>query len=535
MNWKESAAALHREPLSVSRRDCNLLLLSGAAMATLPPSLSGCATRTEVSQSRDGLKRSSPEAQGVDSRSVLAFLDGASAAGIELNSFMLYRRGHVIAEGWWWPYRADRLHMMHSFTKSVTACGVGLAIAEGRFGLDDKVVSFFPQERPAHADTKLAAMSVRDLLTMQSGHAEFVSGSVWRQLNTSWVAEFFKIPMVYQPGTHFLYSSAPSYMLSAIVTKTTGRTLRDYLEPRFFQPLGINHLEWQIGPDGVNPGGNGLSWTTADALKLGILHLQNGRWKERQILPAHWVRAATSSQVSNGNAATRGPQRNYGYHWWIGPANTYYAAGAFGQYSVVFPEQDAVLALTAGTDPQRLDPLIWKHFPAAFGVETSKANSADRRALAERCANLRLLPPLIASRSALESQISGQAFAMEPNEDAVTALRFEFTAKQCGFFLRDARGEHKITVGLEDWVEGMTTMTGNKLHHEYQPDSLRVVAGGRWLDERTFEMTWQFVETAFRDHIVCRFRDGTMTFDRSVNINSAATSLPRLSGARSAG
>jgi CubicO group peptidase (beta-lactamase class C family) len=431
----------------------------------------------------------------------------------------------VVAEGWWWPYRADRRHMMHSLTKSVTACGVGLAIAEGHFGLDDKVVSFFKEDLPAKVDPKLAAMRVQDLLTMRTGHAEETSGSVWRQIKTSWIAEFFKIPLAYQPGTTFVYTSASSFMLSAIVTKTTGQTLRDYLEPRLFRPLGIRGLSWDVGPGGISPGGNGLSWRTADSLKLGMLHAQNGLWKGQRILPEQWVRSATRPQVEQGQ---------YGYQWWIGPGKTYYALGLFVQLSIVFPEHDAVLATTAAIDgSEKLLPIVWKHFPSAFtadGAATARS-PADAR-LADRCTHLRLLPPLAHSHSPLAAAISGRTFAIESNEDEVKAVRFDFTADRCVFHLRDNRGEHRVVVGLRDWIEGDTSMTGNKLHHQYELDRMRVVAGGRWLDERTFEMTWQFVESAFRDRVVCRFDGENMTLDRSVNVNSAATSRPTLRGSR---
>jgi hypothetical protein len=119
--------------------------------------------------------------------------------------------------------------------------------------------------------------------------------------------------------------------------------------------------------------------------------------------------------------------------------------------------------------------------------------------------------------------------------DDVQRVRFDFTGDRCVFSLTDARGEHKVEHGLRDWVEADTSMTGNELHHQYQPDRMRVVAGARWTDERTLEMTWQFVETAFRDKVVCRFDGEQMTqqitLDRSVNVNSAATFRPTLRGA----
>jgi CubicO group peptidase (beta-lactamase class C family) len=518
---------MHRETkYRLSRRAFGSLLVTGSVGASLPLWLDGCATIGARGSSRtvspDGLSRSSPESQGVDPRAIPSFLDDVAALGLELDSFMLYRHGQVVAEGWWWPYRADRVHMMHSLTKSVMVSGVALAMEEGRFGVDDKVISFFKDDLPAKIDDKLAAMTVRDLLTMRTGHAVETSGALWRPIHTSWAAEFFKIPIVYQPGTKFVYTSAASYMLSAIVTKTTGQPLRDYLEPRFFKPLGIRGLQWDLDPSGkINPGGNGLSWTTADSLKLGAVYAQNGMWEGRRILPAKWVREASTAQVETGE---------YGYQWWLGPNKAYYALGLFVQMSIVFPEHDAVLAVTAAINGSKLLlPTLWKHFPAAFGDPTPVDAKADQT-LRERCSELRLLPQLTHTTSAAARRISGRTFEVASNEDDVRSLRFEFAASHCIFSLTDARGEHQVKVGLRDWIEGDTGMTGNKLHHEYQPDVMRVVAGARWVDEQTFEMTWQFVESAFRDRVVCRFDGDSMTLDRSVNVNEEATKLATLHG-----
>jgi CubicO group peptidase (beta-lactamase class C family) len=476
----------------------------GAEAATAPPG--------------DGLPRARPEAQGVDPRAIVAFLDDVAGQGLELHSFMLARGGDVIAEGWWSPYRADRPHMMHSLTKSVAVSGVAIALKEKLFSIDDKVVSFFPDELPAEISDNLAAMTVRDLLTMRTGHEKEISGSVWRQVRTSWVAEFFKVPVVYRPGTRFVYSSAASFMLSAIVTKVTGQTLRDYMEPRFFRPLGISGLSWDVGPGGINPGGNGLTWKTADSLKLGMLYAQRGCWNGQQILTPEWVEEATRVQVAEGE---------YGYQWWIGPGRAYYAVGLFTQMSIVFPDHDAVLAVTAAIDDSdRLTPIVWKHFPAAFGAGRRAADAAGYASLVERTRNLTVLPLLGTASSEVAQRISGKSYTARPNAEGIESLRFDLAGDRCRFTLRDARGGHAVDVGLGRWIEGRTSMTGNKLHHQYQPESMVVVAGGQWTAPDTFQMTWQFAETAFRDTVVCRFAGDAMTFDRSVNVNSAALSLP---------
>ena len=467
----------------------------------------------------DGLRRGRPEDHGVSSASVLAFLDDVRSEGFELHSFMLWRREHVVAEGWWAPYRADRIHMMHSLTKSVTACAVGLAVADRKFHVDDKVVSFFPEHLPATVSDNLAAMTVEDLLTMRTGHAAMVSGSVWRPIKTSWIAEFFKIPVVTTPGTNFVYTSAATYMLSAIVTRTTGQAVADYLKPRLFEPLGIAGYQWPAGPEGITPGANGLSWKTADSLKLGILHARGGLWQGTQILPKAWTDAVQYPHVKD----------TYGYQWWLGPDGVFFADGLFSQLSFVFPRHDAVLALTAAIPEQsHFNKLVLNHFPAAFG--DTAASEERAAALQARTGTLRLLPEVGPTHSPVVRHVSGNRYRVGDNPDRVKSMQFDFTDDACLLTLEDHRGVHRIKAGLGRPVEDETTMTGSKLHHEYDLDRMRVVATGAWQDDRTFVMTWVFVETAFRDTVVCLFEGPAVRFDRSVNVNSGATSLPTLIG-----
>ncbi|KVR22246.1 hypothetical protein WK13_33455 [Burkholderia ubonensis] len=469
---------------------------------------------------QDGLMRSRPEAQGIDSARILAFIDEAAQSGFEMQSFMLARGGHVVAEGWWEPYRADRIHAMHSLTKSVTACAVGIAMAEGHFQLSDRVTSFFKDRLPQQVSENLSLMTIEDLLTMRTGHATFVSGAEWRPIKTSWIDEFFKIPVVYKPGTKFVYTSAATFMLSAIITRTTGQSTADYLRPRLFQPLNITGYRWDAGPEGITPGANGLSWKTSDSLKLAMLQVQEGMWQGKRILPAEWVKAVQAQHVPH----------KYGYQWWLGPQGAFYADGMFYQLAIAFPEQDAALAITAGI-PRRsgFDKLVFKHFPAAFSGTSSGSGIMDAK-LTQRCRSLHLLPPPKVTWSPAVDGVSGKTFRFAANDDNITTIRLDFAATECAFVLTDDRGTHTIRAGFDRTIEGTTTMTGHKLHHEYQPNEMRVSASGAWLDDRTFMMTWSFVETAFRDTVVCRFNGPYLRFDRSVNVNYASTERPTITG-----
>lgn len=478
-----------------------------------------------TSRASDGLRRIRPSTAGVDVDAVLAFLDDASAAGLELNSVMLFRNGGVAVEGWWWPYRPDLVHMLHSATKSFTGTAIGIAVGEGLLRLDDPVLKFFPQ-RVSNPSANLQAMTVESLLTQTAGHASGISGSSWRPLATSWIDEFFKVDVPYPPGSHFAYSSATSYLLSAIITKLTGQPLTEYLRPRLFDPLGMHNPRWDLSPEGVSPGGNGLSTTTADFVKLGVLHLEKGRWQGRQIVPKAWTDAV--ARPTHGN--------DYSYQWWLIPNGLgYFAAGKFGQFCYVVPGLNAVLGMTAGVADnaetrQRMHKLAFDHLPRMCPSSSPlRQHSADSE-LSPRLSRLRILPPLESAASPLQREISGRSFDFATNEDGIRSVRLTFHRDEARFEMIDERGAHVVQNGLRNWREGVTTITGGYLHHDYEPGSMRVVAGGRWTTAKRFEMTWQFVESGFRDTAALTFDESRVRYDRSVNVNSGPLARPTLEG-----
>jgi CubicO group peptidase (beta-lactamase class C family) len=322
------------------------------------------------------LPRSTPEAQGVSSAGILAFLEAATQKIDTLHSFMLVRHGHVVAEGWWKPETADTPHVLHSLSKSFTSTAVGLAIGEGRLGLDDPVLGFFPDDAPADPSAHLRSMRVRDLLTMSTGHESEVTFTS----ETPWVRSFLGHPVPRRPGSHFLYNTPATHMLSAIVQKVSGQTVLEYLRPRLFDPLGIEHPEWGVSPQGITQGGWGLKLRTEDIAKFGLLYAQNGRWNGRQLLPETWVEQATARQVPNGQNPDSDWTQGYGYQFWRCRHGAYRGDGAFGQFCIVLPEEDAVIAITADTkDMQGELNVVWETLrPALQGAPLP----ADAQALA---------------------------------------------------------------------------------------------------------------------------------------------------------
>src|SRR5262249_13424451 len=149
----------------------------------------------------------SPEQQGITSAAILRFVEALEQQVHEMHSFMLLRHGHVVAEGWWSPYRSEHPHLLFSLSKSFTSTAVGLAIAEGRFSIDDPVMSFFPDEMPIDVSDHRAAMRVRHLLTMTSGQAVDTWALMVDRLDGNWIKGFFSVPVVHEPGTQFVYNT----------------------------------------------------------------------------------------------------------------------------------------------------------------------------------------------------------------------------------------------------------------------------------------------------------------------------------------
>jgi CubicO group peptidase (beta-lactamase class C family) len=276
------------------------------------------AAREAAALSPSALPRSNPEAQGVSSAGVRAFVEAADQQVDTMHSFMLVRHGHVVAEGWWAPESADKPHILWSLSKSFTSTAVGLAVSEGKLGIDDKVLSFFPEDAPADPSDNLKAMRVRDLLTMSTGHA----AEPWASGDEVWTKRFLAQPVPHRPGSTFLYNTPATYMQSAIVQKVTGQTVLDFLTPRLFEPLGIEKPTWDQSPQGISLGGYGLYLRTEDIAKFGQLLLQKGQWNGKQIIPAEWIAQATSKQVDNDKAPSAGNpdwRQGYGFQFWHVP------------------------------------------------------------------------------------------------------------------------------------------------------------------------------------------------------------------------
>lgn len=342
------------------------------------------------------LPTSTPAAQGVDAAGIQAFLDALeSDPRIEPHSLMLLRHGRVVASGWWSPYAPERPQLLYSLSKSFTATAAGFALAEGLIRLDDPVISYFPEFEADVTDPRSRAMLVRHVASMASGHAEETLDRARARDRDELVRGFLLVPPDRDPGTVFAYNQPATYTLAAIVQRVTGRRLTAYLRPRLFEPLGIGETAWIHDRAGRELGFSGLHATTDAIARLGQLYLRGGVWEGERLLPEWWVAEATRAQIAHEAGPDGGRsdwQRGYGFQFWMA-RHGYRGDGAYGQFCVVLPEQDAVLAVTSETeDMQRVLDLVWEHLLPAFGPGPLPGREAADAALAERLTRLALPP-----------------------------------------------------------------------------------------------------------------------------------------------
>lgn len=468
------------------------------------------------------LPRSLPETQGIRSAGLSRFLDRVDRELGGLHSLMIVRHGHVVAEGWWAPYDAQTRHELYSLSKSFTSTAVGIAISEGKLRLDDPVLKFFPEDAPAEPSANLKAMRVSDLLRMSTGHQ---AEPPVRTGSGPWTRTFLAQPVPLKPGTHFLYNTPATYMLSAIVQKATGQTVLDYLQPRLFEPLGIADPNWGTSPEGVSLGGYGLSVRTEDIARFGQLYLQKGRWGNRQLVPEVWVAAATDRQTSNGSNPSSDWDQGYGYQFWRCRNGAYRGDGAFGQFCIVLPELDTVIAITSGVkDMQAVLDLVWAEILPVLGPAPLPEDATASAALRDRLAGLSVPTPSAASDTSPTARFLGRNYRFPANDRKLESVRIESS---------EARGGYRLIVRLDGAEQVITcrpaAWTRNRQTFGMFPEQT-IASSGAWTAPDTFTARVCLVETPFVVTQTLRFEGDSVVLESEANVGFGTTRSPALTG-----
>ena len=463
---------------------------------------------------RTEFPRVSPESVGIASESIEWLVDQLEMADYtEPHGLMVMRHGKVCAEGWWSPYAPGLRHGLQSHTKTYAATAVGIACTEGLLSLDEKVIDIFPDKAPENPSENLKKLRVRDVLCMGCGMESMPADSV------NWIRDFLAVPVVHEPGTRFMYNSTGSTLLGAIVRRKTGEGLIDFLTPRLFDKIGIDarNLRSIRMEDGMEMGGGGFYATTEDNLRLMKLYADGGVWDGERILSEDYVRQATSSQNDASTEAAVNPPAldnfvGYGFQIWMcRPEGVYRADGAMGQFTIVIPSKDMIIAVnetatgsTGGLGPQLVLNLMWEFLDKVVSDGPLPENGKALAHLRQRMASLSIPHPQFAPYSPFRRRICGKTYKVRSGEFILDNGRFPFSnivENQVESFSFDFSDGCLMAVGiggheyqLEVGVDGSRRL--NRLQLGESPVT-QLCLSGAWTADNIFEVRVRWIETCF--------------------------------------
>ncbi|MDR1025044.1 MAG: beta-lactamase family protein [Treponema sp.] len=423
----------------------------------------------------------------------------------ELRGLVLVRHGKAVYRRFWEPYGEQDPVWVYSLSKSFCSTAVGFAVQEGLLRTGERVLSFFPEYDSAATtiDENCRTMRVEDLLTMRTGHETDATAAMIKA--PDWAEAFFTLPVKYQPGTHFVYNSGATYMLSAIVQKRCGLPVAEYLKTRLFDPLGFAPVFWDRSPQGVNTGGWGFMVTLEDIAKFGLLYLNGGKWQGRQILDEAWINEASLPHADNSiTGGSADWSRGYGYQFWRSRYG-FRGDGAFGQYCLILPEFDAVLALCSEAENmQELLDIVWDHLPSAC----STANSET------------------------EGRVENREFRLSGENGGFVSAGLNFYPDRLSLTLTRGTpegGTVKLEAGRFGWLETETRfpLEGYSFIPVFSPagGGTRISASFFWKDRETLEIRLVYRTSPHRELITLKLRGDSL--DILYAPNTAVRSMGR--------
>lgn len=451
----------------------------------------------------EGWHKNTPESAGFDSSMLASGLETIKMNYINIHSLMIVRNGDAILDAYFYPYDGSTYHDLASVTKSIMTTLIGIAVDHGELDLDDTVLSFFPDYSIENRNSLKESITVRHLVSMTSGlqctaRPEEVTLEEM-MASSDWVQYAINRPLVYEPGTHFIYDSLGMHLLSAILEKATGMTTLEYAEENLFKPLGIKKVHWVADPQGVYRGSGALSLFPEDAAKIGLLFLQKGKWDEQQIVSEAWVKEATSKQISTGSDYGE----DYGYGWWISREDLYFfrADGSRGQRILIIPPMNVVIVTTgAGFE---LDD-VTKHIEAAIvDLENPVMDNKEGFSKLESAIQLCGQPPEprpVTTHPDLAHVITGKTYVFE--NEIVKAIGLDYNSTNEAIFRLDLGDSSPIIsrVGLDG---------------VYRPSisGRPCITKGVWVNENTFTLDYYEGPGISYHKIILVFEGDTVSFE----------------------
>lgn len=351
-----------------------------------------------------------------------------------------------------YPYRMDTPKLFYSMTKTVTSLAIGIAEDQGLLSVEDPIVKFFPDLLPENPHPNLEKITIRHLLTMSCGIDTDTYPQIFVQDN--WPRAFLAQDFPKEPGTHFLYCTHGSHMLSAILTRVSGLSLEDYVNQYLFHPMGIYEAKWEHSPEGLTAGGMGLSLLPDSLVKIARLFLGKGVFEGKRLLSQRYLDMATTTQVTKQDYVDDPNYEyfghRYGFQIHVGKEDYFRMEGSFGQLCLVAPDRDlAVLIFCQNANFEHLLQLVYTHLLKGDELSGDLASGEPSAPQSPKT-------PLPLGTYAMEQNDLGlkQLTLRKAEEDYEAILRFESYENVIRFSPEgDRRGKMIFVKDLEDHLQ----------------------------------------------------------------------------------
>ena len=479
---------------------------------------------------RKEFMRVTPESVGIDSGDIEWLLDQLESGFTEPHGLMIMRHGKICAEGWWNPYAPGIRHGLQSHSKTYAATAIGIAYTEGIVKLDERIIDIFPEYAPEQPSENLKRLTVHDVLCMGCGMDEMPMAT------EHWIRDFLHTPVNHTPGTTYMYNSVGSSILSAIIVKKTGMSMHEYLKPRLYDKIGIfsdNH-RWMKMPDGCEVGGGGLFATTEDNLRLMKLYADGGVWEGERILDDEYVKRATTLQNESATEAKNNPLAKdnfvgYGYQIWMcRPKGVYRADGAMGQFTIVVPDKDMIIAITENASgahwAQKTLDVMWKFLERIENHPAKEENTEKSECLKNRMGRLALPNPKCAPYSPIAANIEGRQwrvidgdFYMEDVGVAQHMSGCELPQPIDVFCFHFTSDEIVMDWENREEKERLVIATDGSRRHNTLPGRLisQVLLSGAWISENKLEVKARYIETCKEETLLFTFEEKKLKITNS--------------------
>jgi CubicO group peptidase (beta-lactamase class C family) len=419
-----------------------------------------------------------------------------------IDSVTVIRNGYIVLDAYFYPFQKDRAHNLHSCTKSITSTLVGIAIDKGYIkDVHQRLLAFFPEIKPANLTEEKKNISLENLLTMATGlecrdnYKYRWQGLTKMQKSSNWTQYMLDLPMIEAPGQRFDYCNGATFLLSAIIQKSTGVRTYTFAMDNLFAPMGITEVKWKSNPQGIDIGFGGMWLKPHDMAKFGWLFLKKGKWKGNTIVSEDWVAEATKGHLEAWFSA------RYGYQWWIDDAGYYEAVGFAGQRIFAVPEHNMVVVFTSFKSHRKPGILMRSHIVKAIESDSPLPDNITAHTrlneLVEKCSKPHQPFP-VPDLPPLSQTISGVKYNIEPNDTGFSSIRFNFSPRNSvaimEFILMDK--QHSVEIGLDgvyritELHEETVAFEGDWLNESFIAVGSTIAFKGQWLNEDTFRFSF---------------------------------------------